>query len=601
MLKDIIRLKAVLYIRMSTLDQETSPEQQRKELFARFGTSYEIVGEYLDEGKSGSKDVEKRTEFTRLLADSARGGFQVILCYDLSRFSRLDTIEAAFAKKTLRDNGIRLDTVLEGEIDWNSSTGRIVDSVLSEAQHEYSVKLARNTLRGKLDRAKKGQPYGQLTPYGLARLITEPQGATRIVSRTERFRRPEDWTQEFVAGDEKEVAVVRWLFGEFARRDVSYHQLARELNKQGVPSPSGRKWVYQTVIQILTNARYVGDLTLGKDGAGKFFRLDGDQVVRNTEKKMRTNKPNPVHVQDTHTGIIERPQFDDVQAKVKRKWKSGKHACREEGFALSGVLYCGGCGKPLFGNDGTKRSKSRDGVRYVCKGEHRTPDCECGQWGIHQDDILPFLLKVLLEQIDTKMVQQADAPVPQIPIRDTTRLEKHLKKLNAEYKVGLQRFLRLPEEMQEVAGDLDDQLKNWKAEIDQTQREFDAIQNGDDSWSNVLSKRRCWWESMRDKLTFVATSTVRSQGRSYSAGVNLTDSAIRELFHRIDCRLTLWFERASAKRYRIVRGRLTAGTRQEEFDSPDFDKGRKPNLSKRAGERNGSDPARFDNPGSLIV
>jgi site-specific DNA recombinase len=601
MLKEIILLKAVLYIRMSTLDQEDSPEQQRKELLARFGTNYEIVGEYLDEGKSGSKDVEKRTDFTRLLADSAKGGFQVILCYDLSRFSRLDTIEAAFAKKTLRDNGIRLVTVLEGEIDWNTSTGRIVDSVMSEAQHEYSVKLARNTLRGKLDRAKKGQPYGQLTPYGLSRLITEPQGTTRIIHRTERFRKPEDWKQHFVAGDDKEVAVVEGLFKDFNRSDVSYHELARKLNNQGVPSPSGKKWGYQTIIQILTNARYVGDLTIGKDGAGKFFRLDGDKIVVNTEKKMRTNKPDPLKIEGTHKGIIDRTLFDDVQKKVKRRWKSGKHACREEAFALGGVLYCGGCGKPLYGNDGTKRSKSRDGVKYSCKGEHRTPDCECGQWGIHEDEVLPFLLLVLLEQIDKRIVQQADAPVPQIPIRDTTRLEKRLEKLKSEYKVGLQRFLRLPEAMKEFGGDLDDELKQWKAEIDQIEQEIDVILNSEDSWGEVLRKRRAWWASMRDKLTFVATSTVRSQGRSYSAGVNLTDSAIRELFHRIDCRLTLWFERASAKRYRIVRGRLTAGTRHEEFDVPDFDKDGLPNLSKRAGERNGSDPARFDNPASDTV
>ena len=81
-----------------------------------------------------------------------------------------------------------------------------------------------------------------------------------------------------MSGDEREVAVVKWLFGEFHRRDVSFHQLARELNDRGVPSPNGGKWVYQTVIQMLTNVRYVGDLSLGKNGAGKFFRLDGDRI-----------------------------------------------------------------------------------------------------------------------------------------------------------------------------------------------------------------------------------------------------------------------------------------------------------------------------------
>ena len=593
-------LRAVMYLRMSTLDQAESPEQQRKELLARFEKSYEIVGEYLDEGKSGSKDVEKRTDFTRLLADSAKGQFQVILCYDLSRFSRLDTIEAAFAKKTLRDNGIRLVTALEGEIDWNSSTGRIVDSVLSEAQHEYSVKLARNTLRGKLDRAKKGKHYGQLTPYGLARQITEPQGSVRIIARTERFRRPKDWDQVFVPGDEREVETVQWLFKEFATKDVSFHQLARSLNEKGIPSPNGGKWVYQTVIQILTNVRYAGDLSLGKDGAGKFFRLNGDQIVQNTEKKMKTNKPNPILVQGTHEGIVGREQFNEVQAKVKRRWRSGKHACREEGFALGGVLYCGGCGKPLFGNDGTERSKSRDGVRYVCKGIHRSPDTECGQWGIHEDDVLPFLIQVLLEQIDAQIIKKADAPLPQLRTCDTSRLEKKLEKLTAEYKAGLQKFLRLPNELQVIAGDLDDQLKNWKAEIDQTQREIESIQNGDDSWQDVLRRRLRWWVTMKERITFVATFTFRSQRRAYSVGSNLTVSAIRELFHRMDCRLTLWFERSSTHRYQIVRGRLIAGTRDEEFDSPTFDKDRLSSRSKGA-EGDGSAPAPFDHPGSEIV
>lgn len=593
-------LRAVTYVRMSTVDQETSPEQQRKELQAKFGKVYEIVGEYLDEGKSGSKDVEKRTNFTRLLADSGKGTFDVVLCYDLSRFSRLDIIESAFAKKTLRDNGIRLVTVLEGEIDWNSSTGRIVDSVLSEAQHEYSVKLARNSLRGKLDRAKQGKTYGQLTPYGLARRITDPQGSSRIVPRTERFRRPEDWLQVFVRGDEQEVAVVEGLFADFNRKDVSFHQLARELNDRGVPSPNGVKWVYQTVIQILTNVRYVGDLSLGNNGAGKFFRLDGDQIIKNTERKMKTNKANPVLVKNTHEGIIERSLFDAVQAKVRRRWKSGKHACREEGFALGGVLYCGGCGKPLYGNDGTKRAKAKNGVRYVCKGIHRHPDSGCGQWGIHEDEILPYLIEVLLEQIDAQVLKRADAPLPQLESADTSGQERRLVKVTADYKAGLQRFLTLPEKLKGMAGDIDDQLSLWKAEIESLEREIAAIKEGDDSWQGVLRRRREWWKSMKGKLMYVVTQEAQVGHRRYSTGVRLSVSAIRELLHQIDCRLTLWWERASDKRYRIVRGRLKAGSREEDLTPAQLDKDRLADLSNGAdGERSAA--AHFDNPASEIV
>ena len=93
---------------------------------------------YKDEGKSGSKDTEKRAAFQQLLLDSASGGFQVVLCYNASRFARLDSIDGAFAKQILRENGIVLWTVSEGKIDWNTTEGRMMDFMLSEQNHASS-------------------------------------------------------------------------------------------------------------------------------------------------------------------------------------------------------------------------------------------------------------------------------------------------------------------------------------------------------------------------------------------------------------------------------------------------------------------------------
>ena len=128
-----------------------------------------------------------------MVADAATGDFSVILCLDMSRFGRLDTIEGADAKKSLRDAGVKLHTLVEGVFDWTTSTGRIMDCVVSEAAHHYSVVLGQKTLEGKLDAFLHGKLFGFKTPYGYARKITDNLGVERVISRTEEFTKPKDW------------------------------------------------------------------------------------------------------------------------------------------------------------------------------------------------------------------------------------------------------------------------------------------------------------------------------------------------------------------------------------------------------------------------
>jgi DNA invertase Pin-like site-specific DNA recombinase len=114
---------------MSTAKQDTSIATQREaveRLAAKQG--YTIIREYLDEGISGD-DTERRAAFLRMREDSRAGDFEVILCWDVSRFGRFDSIEAGYWIKPIRDAGVCLVTVGEGRIDWNSSQGRIVFGV----------------------------------------------------------------------------------------------------------------------------------------------------------------------------------------------------------------------------------------------------------------------------------------------------------------------------------------------------------------------------------------------------------------------------------------------------------------------------------------
>src|ERR1700693_5607900 len=76
-----------LYLRVSTHEQTV--ENQRAELMAAAQRAgWVVVGEYADEGISGSKGRDARPAFDRLLKDAARHQFDVIAAVSVDRLGR---------------------------------------------------------------------------------------------------------------------------------------------------------------------------------------------------------------------------------------------------------------------------------------------------------------------------------------------------------------------------------------------------------------------------------------------------------------------------------------------------------------------------------
>jgi DNA invertase Pin-like site-specific DNA recombinase len=145
---------AVVYYRCSTSKQDTSVATQRARVGPHFAAKYRLAEEYVDDGKSGSKDTEKRVDFLRMVHDLSigkhAGKVQAVLCLDTSRFGRLNTIRGAKYKEALMDAGVVLDTVTDGLIDWRTGVGRIVDTVRAEGNHETALLIAEKGLAGRI-------------------------------------------------------------------------------------------------------------------------------------------------------------------------------------------------------------------------------------------------------------------------------------------------------------------------------------------------------------------------------------------------------------------------------------------------------------------
>jgi DNA invertase Pin-like site-specific DNA recombinase len=70
--------RAVLYLRVSTLDQTTAnQERELRQLADRAG--WEVVQVYKDHGISGAKGKDKRPQFNALHKGAARREFDVVM------------------------------------------------------------------------------------------------------------------------------------------------------------------------------------------------------------------------------------------------------------------------------------------------------------------------------------------------------------------------------------------------------------------------------------------------------------------------------------------------------------------------------------------
>ena len=98
-------MKAIIYARYSSDSQtENSIEGQLREckIFAE-NKNITVVGTYIDRALSAKTD--DRPDFQRMIKDSAKGLFDIIIVWKLDRFAR-NRYDSAHYKSILRKNGV---------------------------------------------------------------------------------------------------------------------------------------------------------------------------------------------------------------------------------------------------------------------------------------------------------------------------------------------------------------------------------------------------------------------------------------------------------------------------------------------------------------
>lgn len=236
--------RVALYARYSTdLQRDASIEDQLRvcrEHAARHG--WTVVDSYTDRAVSGASML--RPGLQELIADAARGKFDVVLAEAMDRLSR-DQEDIAGLYKRLSFADIRIITIAEGEV------GQMHIGLKGTMNALFLKDLALKThrgLRGRIEAGKSGG--GNAFGYKVVRAFDadgSPTAGDRLI-------------------EVAEAEVVRRIFLDFANGQ-SPRAIAHALNKESIAGPSGVGWGQSTIngnakrgSGILNNELYIGSL-----------------------------------------------------------------------------------------------------------------------------------------------------------------------------------------------------------------------------------------------------------------------------------------------------------------------------------------------------
>lgn len=302
--------KAVAYYRHSAQDRQENSVEIQKEQVCKFAAEngIQIIREFADKGKSGLS-VEGRAEFSEMLHEYVEGGkeeFDYVLVLDVSRWGRFqETDLSAYYTGLCLKHGIQVIFTTIGFPKENDLLHGLHLSIERYRAASYSRELSGKVWKGCAKIASGGFWAGGMAPYGTHRLLLDEQrNPVRVLEHGE-HKAIHNQRVTLTGGNEQEVETVQRIFEAFGKEGKEPDQIADLLNKEGIPSPGGKRWTPSAIVSILQNEIYAGTMVWNK-----------------TSSKMKSPthanpEPDWIRANEAFDPIVSRDLFFLVQGIIK--------------------------------------------------------------------------------------------------------------------------------------------------------------------------------------------------------------------------------------------------------------------------------------------
>jgi DNA invertase Pin-like site-specific DNA recombinase len=149
--------RVALYARVSTTHGQSTDLQLDELRQVAKQRSWEVIGEYVDVGQSGSKD--KRPELDRLQADVKRGKADIVATWKFDRYAR-SVRHLVLALEDYRARGIDFVALRDG-IDTSTPGGRFTFHVIAAVAELEREQLRERTVAGLAAARRRGARIGR--------------------------------------------------------------------------------------------------------------------------------------------------------------------------------------------------------------------------------------------------------------------------------------------------------------------------------------------------------------------------------------------------------------------------------------------------------
>ncbi|WP_159619869.1 recombinase family protein [Arthrobacter zhaoguopingii] len=335
---------ASIYVRRSSrqdLGKNQSLQEQEtdcRRLAASLGLS--VVEVYLEREGTGAsrRSAKARPEWKRALHDLDSGErFHTLIVWSLDRADRrgADTLAALLTKHAATGRRI---LGLDGT-DTSDERQRLVTIIRGEIAREEAENTAKRVLRTKASRRAEGSWLGGSPPYGL--MIADGKVAPDPVTAP---------TARFIA--------------EQALAGRSLWALARELQKQGIPSPKGGTWTVGSLSALLRSPAFAGLQSVRRRSASGAWPAIADVYLDPDSRQ-------PVSVGEGIISPTERSLILATLASRSSEYERGVVRGRKGSSTITGgLLRCDACGSR------SSASSSSNGGSYRCAAMARGLDCD---------------------------------------------------------------------------------------------------------------------------------------------------------------------------------------------------------------------------------
>ena len=338
-------MNGVIYARFSSENQrEESIDGQIREC-----TTYcekngiTVVGHYIDRAMSAKTD--NRPDFQRMIKDSTKSNFDVVVVWKLDRFAR-NRYDSAHYKNLLKKNGVKVISATENIAD--GPDGILLESVLEGMAEYYSAELSEKVLRGHTENALKCMYNGGSITYGFT------------VDSEKHFQL-----------DPVTAPIVREIFTMYDEGSTM-KEIKDHLKNSGIKVRKNSYPDLNFISRVLHNRKYIGE-----------YRY----------RDIVTPHGMPE--------IVSEELFNRVQDRIADKKKAPSKHKAEDNYLLTTKLFCGTCGAFMTGESGTSSNKGIKYHYYRCVNTKKRKTCDAKHKSISkykiEDAVINHLKTVIMD------------------------------------------------------------------------------------------------------------------------------------------------------------------------------------------------------------